>query len=320
MIKTEGLTRNYGDFTAVADVSFEIGRGEIVGLLGHNGAGKTTIMKTITGYLEPSAGRITVDGMDLAEFRTEIQAKIGYLPENCPLYPEMTVIDYLEYAAGLRGLQGDAGRRAVGEAIRQTELDSKAADAIATLSRGYRQRVGVAQAILNRPELLILDEPTNGLDPSQILHMRELITELGKNATVILSTHILQEVEAICDRVLIIRDGRLALDSKLHDLKRSRRLLLSVNTGPRDTQSLLAAIDGVGPLDCLDDASGTWTYAMDLPDADRLSDVASAIAKTVVENGHLLYALHPETRDLETVFRQINTVQKSARGGSAHAA
>ncbi|MEN8261592.1 MAG: ABC transporter ATP-binding protein [Pseudomonadota bacterium] len=320
MIKTEGLTRNYGDLIAVADVSFEIGRGEIVGLLGHNGAGKTTIMKMITGYLEPSAGRITVDGMDLAEFRTEIQAKIGYLPENCPLYPEMTVIDYLEYAAGLRGLDGDACRRAVREAIRQTELESKAADPINTLSRGYRQRAGVAQAILTRPELLILDEPTNGLDPSQIYHMRELITELGKNATVILSTHILQEVEAICDRVVIIRNGRLALDSKLHDLKRSRRLLISLDTPLGKTQELLSRVDGVGPMDCVDQGPGTWSYAMELPEADRLPSVAPAIARTVIENGHALYALHPETRDLETVFRQINTVKSPASGGSAHAA
>ena len=192
MIQVENLTRRYGDFTAVDDVSFSIGRGEIVGLLGHNGAGKTTIMKMLTGFLEPTAGTITIDGLAIGRDTTAIQSRIGYLPENCPVWPEMTVIDYLDYQANLHGLPEGQRKAAIAKAIRRTALKEKATSPIQTLSRGYRQRVGVAQAILHDPDIVILDEPTNGLDPTQIRHMRDLIRELAQTATVIVSTHILQ--------------------------------------------------------------------------------------------------------------------------------
>lgn len=188
MIEVKGLSRQYGNLTAVDDVSFDIAAGEVVGLLGHNGAGKTTVMKMLTGFLEPSSGSIQIDGVDLATQRRAVQARIGYLPENCPLYPEMAVVDYLEHQATLRGLVGAQRDHAVRSAIERTGLTGKATDAIATLSRGYRQRVGVAQAILHQPAILVLDEPTNGLDPSQIQHMRSLIRELAQHATVLLST------------------------------------------------------------------------------------------------------------------------------------
>ena len=209
MIEAQRLTRRYGDFLAVADVSFAIDAGEIVGLLGHNGAGKTTIMKMLTGYLEPSAGAVQVDGVTVESAPLSVQASLGYLPESLPLYPELSVVDYLEYAARLRGVDP---RKAVHKAIASTELESKALDPISTLSRGFKQRVGVAQAILHEPKFLILDEPTNGLDPSQTQHMRALIQRLAQSATVILSTHIMQEVDAICGRAIIlkgvtIRDG-----------------------------------------------------------------------------------------------------------------
>ncbi|MEJ2529535.1 MAG: ABC transporter ATP-binding protein, partial [Gammaproteobacteria bacterium] len=200
MIQVENLMRLYGDFTAVDDVSFSIGQGEIVGLLGHNGAGKTTIMKMLTGFLEPTAGTIDIDGLRIGRDTTAIQSRIGYLPENCPVWPEMTVIDYLDYQATLHGMAESQRKAAIARAIRRTALKEKATATIQTLSRGYRQRVGVAQAILHEPDIVILDEPTNGLDPTQIRQMRALIRELAQTATVIVSTHILQEVQAVCER------------------------------------------------------------------------------------------------------------------------
>lgn len=309
MIEAKNLTKKYDTLTAVNDVSFSIERGEIIGLLGHNGAGKTTIMKMITGYLEPNAGTVLVDGLSIREQRNEIQKKIGYLPENCPLYPEMTVIDYLEYAASLHGMEGDAAIDAIRYALRQTDLENKAAQPIHTLSRGYRQRTGVAQAILTQPELLILDEPTNGLDPSQILHMRELITELGKQATVILSTHILQEVEAICDRVLIIRDGELALDTRLDELRRGRRLHLTIDREPGDARPKLSRIDGIRSVAWLSGHDGKHHYALDMTaGSTAVVDAAPAIARSVLNEDYSLYSIYPETHDLETVFREINSV------------
>ncbi len=248
MIEIQGLSRSYGDLRAVDDVSFEIGRGEVVGLLGHNGAGKTTIMKMLTGFLEPDAGEIRIDGLDIATQRRAVQGRIGYLPENCPLYPEMTVIDYLDHQAALHGVGPDDRPAAIRGALERTELTAKATATIATLSRGYRQRVGVAQAILHGPAVLILDEPTNGLDPSQIQHMRDLIRDLAETATLIISTHILQEVEAVCDRVLILRAGRLALDQRLADLRAGSRLLLTLDRPPAEVGPLLAGLAGVGSV------------------------------------------------------------------------
>src|SRR5690606_25587255 len=224
MLEVSGLTRRYGDFLAVDKVSFAIGSGEIVGLLGHNGAGKTTIMKMLSGFLEPDAGTVRISGIDLAASPKEVQKHLGYLPENLPVYPDMVVADYLDYAADLKGLAGDVKRAEIARAVRETDIGDKFLAPIATLSRGYRQRVGVAQAILGKPRLLILDEPTNGLDPTQTLHMRNLIRRLAEHATVIISTHIMQEVEALCGHVLIVKGGRLVIDEKLDDLKLAREL------------------------------------------------------------------------------------------------
>ncbi len=305
MIEAESLKRSYGDFKAVDNVSFRIGQGEVVGLLGHNGAGKTTIMKMLTGYLEPSAGRITIDGLDIAVHRREVQRRIGYLPENCPVYPEMTVIDYLEYQAGLHGVPDIERPAAVREAIARTELEPKAIQLIGTLSRGYRQRVGVAQAILHRPKILILDEPTNGLDPSQIRHMRSLIRELACSATIIISTHILQEVQAVCDRVLIIRNGQLALDARLADLSSSQRLLVVLDGSPDKARKALSSVPAVRAVQQLDEQDGRYRYALEL-DGHEPAAAAPAVAKAVLDGGCALYALQPEVRDLETVFGEIN--------------
>ena len=207
MLDVKQLTRCYGDFVAVDNVSFNIGSGEIVGLLGHNGAGKTTVMKMLSGYLEPDHGQIAIGGLDLAANTKQVQRDLGYLPENLPIYPDMVVADYLDFAARLKGLEGQAARDEMRRVVHATDIGAKCLSPIATLSRGFKQRVGVAQAILGSPRLLILDEPTNGLDPTQTEHMRQLIRQLAENATVILSTHIMQEVDALCDRVLILSGG-----------------------------------------------------------------------------------------------------------------
>jgi len=298
MIELEHLTRRYGELTAVNDVSFQIGNGEVVGLLGHNGAGKTTIMKMITGYLEPTAGSIRIDGRELGPDPRPIQARIGYLPENCPLWPEMTVIDYLDYQAALHGVAPARRRGAVARAIRRTELASKATAGIQTLSRGYRQRVGVAQALLHDPDIIILDEPTNGLDPTQILHMRELIAELASSATLIVSTHILQEVQAVCGRVLILRAGRLAVDARLDQLQQAQGLLVSIRG---DARELLSGIPGVKAVEARTERDGLSHYHLDAP-----ADLAPAVAEAVTAGNFELHALQPRRQDLETLFAQVN--------------
>ncbi len=310
MIEARELTRRYGDFLAVDGVSFSIGQGEIVGLLGHNGAGKTTIMKMLTGYLEPSAGSVTVDDIEVEPNRQRVQAQLGYLPENLPLYPELSVADYLGYAAELRGIDPAP---AVRRAIEATELGEKALDPIATLSRGYKQRLGVAQAILHEPRFLILDESTNGLDPGQTQHMRSLIKQLAERATVILSTHIMQEVSALCDRVLILRGGILALDERLEDLQASNRL--QVRTA-REANLLetLAGVDGVGAIH--QDGEGRWEIeAPENPDA-----AAERVAAALVGAGLPVYQLASGRRDLESVFREVNEREFSARRARAEEA
>lgn len=307
MIHVEALTRAYGDLMAVDQVSFEISQGEIVGLLGHNGAGKTTIMKMLTGYLEPTGGSIEIDGLDIASHREAVQRRIGYLPENDPLYPEMTVIDYLDYAASLHGVADHERPQRIRTAIDKTELTAKATAAIGTLSRGYRQRVGVAQAILHNPSVLILDEPTNGLDPTQVQHMRDLVRALAEKATVILSTHILQEVHALCDRVIIVRNGRKALDATMDELRAGKRLLVAVDAGPERALALFESLDGVHAVEAVNDENGVGhCYALDLIGDNALADTAPQVASRVAQEGMKLYALQPESRDLETIFGEIS--------------
>ena len=292
MIEADRLTRRYGDFLAVDEVSFAIEPGEIVGLLGPNGAGKTTIMKMLTGFLEPSGGRVVVDGTELEGDPRAVQQRLGYLPESLPLYPELLVVDYLAYAADLREL--DNPRQAVVEAIEATELGDKALEPIGTLSRGFKQRVGVAQAILHKPRFLILDEPTNGLDPGQTQHMRQLVRELANSATVILSTHIMQEVNAICDRALILRNGALVLDERLKDLQRSD--VLRLRTDPE------AAVDELLGSGASSLGEGRWRLTMD----GDLDAAARTVAEALVGANAPIYELAPEQRDLETLFREVS--------------
>ena len=300
MIEISNLSRYYGDFKAVDDVSFRISRGEVVGLLGHNGAGKTTIMKMMTGFLEPSGGEIRVGELQIGRDTEAIQRKIGYLPENCPVWPEMTVIDYLRYQATLHGVPAQEQTAAVARAIRRTALAEKARARIETLSRGYRQRVGVAQAILHDPDIIILDEPTNGLDPTQIHHMRDLIGELAQSATVLVSTHILQEVQAVCERVLILRAGKLVVDSRLDTLQAGQHLIVAVDNA--DAGDYLRQIDGIGEVTPCEAPEGQHCFSM-----EASADLAPAIAAAVQRAGDRLFRLQPEVRNLETVFAEVNT-------------
>ncbi|HKJ94834.1 MAG TPA: ABC transporter ATP-binding protein, partial [Gammaproteobacteria bacterium] len=276
--------------------------------LGPNGAGKTTIMKMLTGYLEPSSGRIRIGGRHMATDRQAIQAGIGYLPENCPIYPDMTVLDYLDYRAVLQGVP--AGRRtaAIREAVDRTDLGDKADALVSTLSRGYRQRVGVAQAILHHPNLVILDEPTNGLDPTQILEMRGLVRELAREATVLISTHILGEVQAVCERVLLMRRGRLALDDRLDNLGGTERFVVTVGGGA--DAALFSGLDGVGGVELREETEDRTRFAVTLEGAGDA--VAPALARAVQDRGLSLYALEPEKRTLESVFAEINAVPEEA--------
>lgn len=302
MLEVKKLKRAYGDFIAVDGVDFTIAKGEIVGLLGHNGAGKTTIMKMLSGYLEPSAGTVFFDGLALADNLKLLQQKIGYLPENLPVYPDMSVADYLDYAAELKGLRGAEKKAEVKRVILATDIAEKLLAPIATLSRGYKQRVGVAQALLGKPRLLILDEPTNGLDPTQTLQMRELIRTIAKDATVILSTHIMQEVDAICDRVLMMRAGRLVIDAKLAELRQSQALYVKYAGDKKIAVDLIKAIEGVKSVDLDSDQA----LRIHVHEASDLNLLGAAIVKTLVNSGIDIYQIYSETRDLEALFREVN--------------
>ena len=303
MIRVEHLTRRYGDVVAAADVNFDVGAGEIVGLLGHNGAGKTTVMKILTGFLEPSSGKAIVDGLDVQHYPSQTRSKLGYLPENLPVYPEMSVVDYLLFAAKLRQVGNQSAEEAVKKAMKETDLVDRAFDTIGTLSRGYRQRVGVAQAILHTPQALILDEPTNGLDPSQTQHMRELIKARAETATVILSTHIMQEVSAVCDRVLIMRDGVQVVDAQLEDLQRTNDIELYTSSSIESVQEALrdhAQVKAMG-----DRLIVTTPNALENKNVDE-------IASLLVKSGVSIYSLTPEHRSLETLFKEVSEVGNAA--------
>lgn len=315
MIHVEKLSRRYGKFAAVDHVSFTINTGEIVGLLGHNGAGKTTIMKMLTGYLEPSAGTITIDGTDIRSNANGVQRLIGYLPENLPVYPEMSVIDYLFYCAQVRQIAANTQAEAVREAIQKTELAEKALQPISTLSRGYKQRVGVAQALIHNPKILILDEPTNGLDPHQTQQMRQLIRNLARQATVIISTHIMQEVDAICDRVLILDSGQLAVDQTLEELRKSDTLTLSSTITLAKLNALLAEKNPSLTAEQLN----AEEFSIKLESESDLRDTSAWLSAAIIANHEQLFALTPLMRDLETVFRNIHQ-QKHATGEVSNAA
>ena len=311
MISISHLTRRYGSLVAVDDFSVEIGRGEIVGLLGHNAAGKTTVMKILTGFLEASSGSVSVGGVDIAADRAGVQRQIGYLPENAPLYPEMLVQEYLEMIAELRGVPLARVAESVVDAAVSVGAEAHLVQSIGTLSKGYRQRVGIAQAILHQPDVLVLDEPTNGLDPVQIQSIRELIRRLSENTTIILSTHILQEIEAVCDRVLIMIEGSLVADEPLAELLASDLVRVSLAAAATDVESRLAAAPGVrrvtarGP-DPRDGSFKLWSVQCEPgpPPVDAIVDVVRGA-------GWKIGAVAPETRTLESVFEELQSRRAS---------
>jgi ABC-2 type transport system ATP-binding protein len=314
MIAIRNLTRRYGATIAVEGVSTEIQRGEIVGLLGHNGAGKTTVMKILTGYLEASDGTVTVDGLDVEANRGEVQRRIGYLPENAPLYDEMLVQEYLVTIAELRGVPADRVPERVAAAVVATGLQDRLLSPIGTLSKGLRQRVGIAQAIVHEPDVLVLDEPTNGLDPMQIQAIRHLIRRLGERSTILLSTHILQEIEAVCDRVLIMIDGHLAADARLSDLLDARRVKLVLAPGAKDVVRTLGGLKGVVEVVALPPEDGNDAWAV-----RHEGDAAPvpAIVEAATKAGWTIASVAPDRRTLQTVFEELQQQHIARRGGEA---
>jgi len=309
MLRVSHLKRAYGDFIAAQGVSFSIAKGEIVGLLGHNGAGKTTVMKMLSGYLEPSSGEILFDNRPLSQHLKTLQRKIGYLPESLPVYPELSVVDYLDYAAELKGISAAEKKQEIKRVIGATELHDKLLSPISTLSRGYKQRVGVAQALLGKPSLLILDEPTNGLDPQQTMHMRELIRSIAKEATVILSTHIMQEVDALCDRVLMMRAGKLVIDAKIATLRQSRHVLVRCNLSEHKLQTVFTALPDIVAVELIPDEQGTAVSCarLEIKTGCDMQAVCAAVAQAIFNQAGQLFELRAQTRDLETLFREVNS-------------
>ncbi len=302
MISAKNIVKHYDELIAVDDVSFDIESGEIVGLLGHNGAGKTTVMKMMTGYLEPTSGSISIGGIDVTQDRIGVQRQIGYMPESAPLYREMLVQEYLIMMAELRGLRGQDKLTSVMDAVDATGLGPRLTQSIGTLSKGYRQRVGLAQAILHRPDVLVLDEPTNGLDPVQIVEIRELIRRLAKTTTVILSTHILSEIEAVCNRVIILIDGMLAADASLESLLTSAEVKLTVGAEVNGVAEKIGALQGIVRVtkEKVIGDQETWRVLS----ADN-TDPTSAIARLALDENWKLGGVAPETPSLEQVFRDL---------------
>jgi len=304
-IRAEGLTKTYGAQRAVDNISFEVKPGEILGFLGPNGAGKTTTMKIITCYMAPTAGKAYIGNLNVLEHQEEVKKKIGYLPESNPLYTEMYVIEYLEFMAGLQGVPKSAIRDRVIEMVRKCGLDAEKHKKIGELSKGYRQRVGLAQAMIHNPDVLILDEPTTGLDPNQIVEIRKLIKELGREKTVILSTHILPEVEATCDRILIISNGKIVADGSPDTLRKQAQgqevLRVTIENG--EINSIikgLQSLDSVALVDPVSEKKSSFTV-QSKPNATS----RRAVFELCVKNNWVLTELTPLETKLEDIFRNL---------------
>ena len=305
MIEAKNLVKRYGNFTALDEVSFNVQEGEVLGFLGPNGAGKTTAMRILTAYMPPTDGTATVAGYDVFEDSLEVRRRVGYLPETVPLYPEMSVRDYLDFAAALRAVPDRD--EAVEEVMERVSIAERADDRIGKLSKGLRQRVGIAQALVHDPDVLILDEPTIGLDPKQIIEVRELIRELGGDHTVILSTHILAEVGQICSRVLIINKGRIVAEDTperlASRLKGVEQVHLVVAKPAQDTVAVLKGIPGVSNV-YPGSVAGDFDIELALG-SDRRPDIAAA----AVHRGWDLLELRPVDMTLEDVFLQLTAEQ-----------
>lgn len=295
-IKVEHITKVYGEQKAVNDISFEVQAGEIIGFLGPNGAGKSTTMKILTCFIPQTSGKASVCGFDTEKQSMDVRKNIGYLPEHNPLYPEMYVKEYLEFAARLHNMKSPKKR--IDEMIAMTGLTVEQKKKIGQLSKGYRQRVGLAQAMLHDPKVLIMDEPTSGLDPNQLAEIRSLIKNIGKEKTVILSTHIMQEVQAICSRVIIINKGKIVADDTVEGLKSHQKgmTLVQVEFKERIDKSLLSKINGIHKVS--GDNQLTIEYSGD-------EDIREILFRFAVENKYTLLNLNIEKQSLEDVFQQV---------------
>ena len=308
MIEVQHITKRYGRVTAVDDVSFRAERGEILGFLGPNGAGKTTTMRILTGYMPPTEGKAMVAGLDVFTQPTEAKRRTGYLPETPPLYPDMTVREYLDFVAKIKGVPPKERRNRVASTMERTRVADMASRHCSKLSKGYRQRVGLAQALIHNPEVLILDEPTAGLDPKQIIETRDLIRSLGGDHTIVLSTHILPEVAQTCHRVVIINKGRVvAVDTPENltaRLKGAETMYVQVDSDGADALTVLQAIPGVTRVVASDGKGPAGGFEVE---SERGTDVRREIARTVVNRGWGLLELRPMRMSLEEIFLQVTT-------------
>ncbi|MBE2197354.1 MAG: ATP-binding cassette domain-containing protein [Anaerolinea sp.] len=302
MINVTELKKSYGAVEALKGVSFSIAAGEIIGLLGPNGAGKTTIIKALTGYLQPDSGVIMVDGLDVLTQTQAVQERIGYLPENAPLYPELSVQAYLLMMAGLRQIPDVEIPARLSAAVHATGLADHLTRPIGQLSKGYRQRVGLAQAILHRPRLLILDEPTVGLDPTQIVEIRHLIRRLAQHSTILFSTHILPEVEALCDRVIILMRGEIKVDARLADLAGTNDAILALDDAVADAPDALRALAEVQQVTSLPPRQGQAAYHIQ---GTAGADLTPAIYRLAAAQGWPVRELRPDVQTLEMVFNKL---------------
>lgn len=308
MIEVQHLSKRYGPFTAVDDVSFSVGAGEILGFLGPNGAGKTTTMRIITGYMPASDGTVTVAGHDVFSDAIEAKKRTGYLPETPPLYPDMSVRDYVTFVARIKGVPSREVRGRVDDVMKKTHIADMASRHCGKLSKGYKQRVGLAQALIHNPDVLVLDEPTAGLDPKQIIEARQLITELGGNHTVVLSTHILPEVSQTCNRVVIIARGKVVAvdtpDNLTARLRGSETMYLQVAAPGADVTPALSAIKGITRVKAEAGENGLVSIEVD---SEQGHDVRRELAATVVNHGWGLLELRPMRMSLEDIFLSLTT-------------
>lgn len=306
MIEVQNLSKRYGRHTAVKDISFEVGPGKIVGFLGPNGAGKTTTLRMLTGYLPPSSGSAQIAGYDM--FRQSLKARkhIGYMPENVPLYDEMRVREYLRYRAQLKGLSGKTLRSHINEAMELCSLTDVRRKMIKTLSKGYRQRVGLADALVHKPDLLILDEPTNGLDPNQIRSIRKLIKRLGETHTIMVSTHILSEVEMICDHVIIIDGGTIKATGSpaelVSQMRAAGKITLEIKADPEQAAQALTELNSIKKI-IQEDSEEPWTKFSILVDAH--TDTRERIAHLAASHHWPIRTLHRHKATLEEVFVEL---------------
>ncbi len=316
MIEAQGLTKRYGSVVAVEDATFEVKRGEVVGFLGPNGAGKTTTMKILTCFIAPSDGSARVSGADIFEDPIAVRQAIGYLPENTPLYTEMLVLEYLEYIARMRGLRGAQSDSRIRAVVEETALGDVIGKSIGELSKGFRQRVGLAQALVHEPPVLILDEPMSGLDPNQAVEIRELIREIGRERTVILSTHNLAEVQVTCGRVLIISQGRLVADDTPDELAArggKPRFIATVQKNDHSASQLtdvFSSIESVQTVDGRPGAAANELVVEIVPKANQ--DLRADIFRAAVAANLVLLGLEQRGENLEDVFRQLTTGNREA--------